>query len=897
MSRLPVRPRRELNRPRLSLPSGLGNGDIRVAALLAAAGFGKSTVMARWLEQLQHDGVPTCWLGMRGKHRDAKSMLQALVDALQDQVQGLDLEGTRYSLHFATSSSIDPVVANLLGELENWPKRLVLFLDDLEQLGNSAGTLLVQQLIDLRPAGLDLVLGSRDLRQFSLTRDRMAGRLLELKSEDLSFSAGEVESLMRDQHGVDLSDDVLRTLTARTEGWPAALGLFGLAVSRGSASRALSILDVDSREIAEYLHDVLLGTLTPDTLDLLLRASVPDHLNLDLLRLLAPERDPASALEQLLEATPFLQPLGDSPAVYRFHSLCADFLRRRLRLTNAALYSELLRKAGDWCWANGDLHEGVNCARAAADWELMAERVEGIAERLVRGTGEFDAYLDWMRDLPVDVLRAHPRLFVHQAWALCFKRDMAQSEIALSRLEALLPSMTKAEAEEFQRVVNLYRAMIEAIMDRGQSVLPQAQDWVRQYPNAPAEELGPAYCILASGARNANQHELSLSSIQRAAEIFSKLGGDYSLCWVHNIRLSVLIKCGRFTDARAVGQKGLEEIGETLGETSPAAGMTNAMLAYLAYERGDSSRASELLDRGLRFITNYGVVDPLYYAYLTQSWLTVDNGNPVLARDILREGEQLGIKLDLPRLTCQLATRRALSYLHAGDPLAADAVIQSRRLMQPAVDDLADTAARCAHVLQLNLDLLQGRYTDAVQRARGLSKAAAAVGGLRMKAEYDLLWAVALYGSGEVNEAGRRFRELLAHAAEQQRYRFVTHYKEIAKGLVSEHLMARQQAWASGISEDAADAVLKALVQMMELGSAVASHQDTAEMLEGLTRREVELLSRAARSGLSNRKLAEALFVSEGTLKWHLHNIYGKFGVRNRTGAVAQAQRLGLLSN
>lgn len=70
--------------------------------------------------------------------------------------------------------------------------------------------------------------------------------------------------------------------------------------------------------------------------------------------------------------------------------------------------------------------------------------------------------------------------------------------------------------------------------------------------------------------------------------------------------------------------------------------------------------------------------------------------------------------------------------------------------------------------------------------------------------------------------------------------------------------------------------------------------QHEAQPLEKLTRRELKVL-RQLDTGLSNREIAAALFVSEGTLKWHLHNIYGKLGARSRAGALARARSLGLL--
>jgi ATP/maltotriose-dependent transcriptional regulator MalT len=76
----------------------------------------------------------------------------------------------------------------------------------------------------------------------------------------------------------------------------------------------------------------------------------------------------------------------------------------------------------------------------------------------------------------------------------------------------------------------------------------------------------------------------------------------------------------------------------------------------------------------------------------------------------------------------------------------------------------------------------------------------------------------------------------------------------------------------------------------------VADPRDVADAtaVEELTRREIAILKRLE-SGLSNKEIAESIFISEGTLKWHLHNVYGKLGVKNRSGALARARGLGLL--
>ena len=67
-----------------------------------------------------------------------------------------------------------------------------------------------------------------------------------------------------------------------------------------------------------------------------------------------------------------------------------------------------------------------------------------------------------------------------------------------------------------------------------------------------------------------------------------------------------------------------------------------------------------------------------------------------------------------------------------------------------------------------------------------------------------------------------------------------------------------------------------------------------SDEVSSLSGREREVLSQLA-SGLSNRKIATELFVTEATVKSHLSRIYSKLGVTSRTEALGRAATLGLL--
>ena len=68
-----------------------------------------------------------------------------------------------------------------------------------------------------------------------------------------------------------------------------------------------------------------------------------------------------------------------------------------------------------------------------------------------------------------------------------------------------------------------------------------------------------------------------------------------------------------------------------------------------------------------------------------------------------------------------------------------------------------------------------------------------------------------------------------------------------------------------------------------------------AGLVEPLSAREIEVLQLVA-EGLSNREIAQRLFISPATVKVHNRNIYGKLGVNSRTQAIARARTLGILT-
>lgn len=73
-----------------------------------------------------------------------------------------------------------------------------------------------------------------------------------------------------------------------------------------------------------------------------------------------------------------------------------------------------------------------------------------------------------------------------------------------------------------------------------------------------------------------------------------------------------------------------------------------------------------------------------------------------------------------------------------------------------------------------------------------------------------------------------------------------------------------------------------------------SGHQDEAVQLDKLTRREQEVLQLIA-SGMNNREISEALYITEKTVKTHVSHLLDKLGVADRTQAAIYALKHGIV--
>jgi DNA-binding NarL/FixJ family response regulator len=97
-------------------------------------------------------------------------------------------------------------------------------------------------------------------------------------------------------------------------------------------------------------------------------------------------------------------------------------------------------------------------------------------------------------------------------------------------------------------------------------------------------------------------------------------------------------------------------------------------------------------------------------------------------------------------------------------------------------------------------------------------------------------------------------------------------------------------------SEQLLDALRRILAGEIYVPDALLGRQAAAakEAGDALTARQLDILPLLA-EGMPNKQIADALGVTEGTVKQHLKELFKRLSARNRTQAVQEARRLGLL--
>jgi LuxR family maltose regulon positive regulatory protein len=864
----------------------------KLTLVSAPAGFGKTTLVADWLQQGDRSFT---WLSLDEGDNEPTRFLAYLGAALA-RIHDDWSQPVERALRAPQPSPPQGVVAALINEIAAGERELVLALDDYHTISNSAIHETLRFLLDHLPPAMHLVLVSRTDPPLPLARLRARSQLAEIRVDDLRFTAEEAASFLNEVMGLALTPEQIVTLEARTEGWIAGLQLAALSLQGlGSGQDVTGFMDAfagSHRYVMDYLVEEVFGRQPLPIQEFLLQTSILERLCGPLCDAILDERPemantsssvggPSSAgqatLQYLEDHNLFTVPLDHERRWYRYHHLFADLLRDRLRQTLPERVPDLHRSAAAWYERHELMEEAVHHALKAQDYALAVRLIQQVAFSLWQHSKTY-TLLTWMRAMPEALVRSHTSLCVDYAAALTVTGQLDAVEPWLQAAEALFREQAASPTAPFflAHVYNL-RAYLARFRGTPDEALAFSQRALEHTPANRLDVRGPTLMHMGHAyLLNGNAAEAD-RTLTEACDICRAIHHPAAYLSAAHYLAQLRIYQGQLHEAQAIYQAAAKFVSEQ--GVPVCAGIEQIGLGDILREWNDLEAAASHIDEGLRLAEMGGDFVFLRDGYLARAWLELALGNLDDALASVQKAEQVVRHHRCAWETALVGVWQARLCLARGD-LAGAATWSRTCGLSP--DDEPCFLDELGHLTLAQVLLAQDRLEEAGRLLERLQQAAGSAG--RQGRLIQILIAQALVRQAGGDEAGALLSlEQSLVLAEPEGY--VRTFLDAGPGMIP--LLRR--ASSCGIAPGYVARLLEATGQPPFSQPSVAQ-----PLVEPLTPRELEVLSLIA-GGLRNQEIADQLVISLATVKRHISNIYGKLGVSHRTQAVAHAQELCLL--
>ena len=817
----------------------------------APAGTGKTVLLSGWTAERE---MPLSWLSLDESDHDASQLWPNMIAALEQLAPQC---GGRALTLVRRSAALPDAVGQLLDDLhEGDHAPSILVIDDVQYVDVDESVaaslaLFVQHL----PDWMHVVLLARREPRLPLDRMRARGTLGEVTFADLSFSSAEAREMLA-RLVPSLPRERIDATAAHAEGWAAGLQLAALA-ARSTGVRS----DVETGSTVEADHliqdyvwrDVLAGE-DGELVDTLLDVAVVDRIDPSLARALT-GRDDADRLLRLAEARGLFVARRGPEGWFDLHALVRAALVAELRRRAPERLAERHVRAARW-------HQGVGATGAAIKHWLLAGRPRD-ALQLVAATvaglydnGDQATIQRTIAAIPLDIA----------ATDLEAMQDFAWCHIVVDRrrfIELVDGTMWWADRSTVDKPLLGRLTTLRSIaatlsgrwVDGGDLARRGMREMGDNWWRDPIGRFG--WNMVARELALSERWDEASAEVREAEHMLGRLP-ERRLAFEGTRALGEAL-AGRPTDALRI-TAGIRRASEITNMTILRTELAIAEALALR-EIGDAARALPMLEALAE-----ATPEPMLYcrvlAQLELSQARLDEGDVGGARELFDRTEALVCAESFEGGGRDWLTRSAVRIALAdgqidqarhgadqvGDPFwrgICAARVQLAVGHRPgAVQALDPLVARCVrHEVVLNL-----LRASAVDDHEVATKAATAA--VDLAATNGLVQTVASEGPDVV--------ELVEHAAWRVPAQWMDRLRRLATERRSSAAVGRPQ------------------------------------LVEPLTERERDVL-RFLPSRLTVPEIADELYLSVNTLKFHLKAIYRKLGVGSRREAAQVARRMTLI--
>jgi LuxR family transcriptional regulator, maltose regulon positive regulatory protein len=810
--------------------------------VVAPAGTGKTSLVATWAEK---STSPTAWLCLDESDHDATHFWTGVLAALKELL-GEELSHVFELLQ--RPGTVDEAVVVLLDALEahNGPLS-TLVIDNLHLIDDNTEavtsfTVFLQHL----PLWLHLVLVARRTPRLPLARMRARGELGEIGYADLRFTDDEAAELLR-VYAPSLEENSIEQVVRRSDGWAAGLQLAALASRATRRSRDEQPGDRENVFVSDYVWREVFAAERAEVVQALVDISVVERVNPDLATCVSQVADAQALLAEAESRGLFVTRLGASEW-FEIHTLVRERLRAELVRRSPRRAALMHERAARWFEDAGEV------ALALDQWILADRPRETLRLLAAKTTALYDSGREatitrTIARLPAAVASGDVEATVELAWSnlLVSREDFLQGVERASTWAEQGPALN-ATVQGRLTILQSIAATMQGDWSTGGDLARKAlaehgADWSADLLgcvswNMVARDIALSERWEPSQQLSQVQHEVSRDPERRLAfEGTRALGESLAGHPVDALRIAAGVRAAAKATSMSILQLELataEAIAHReLGDRTRA---QTAFVALGALSPGPVGYATLLAD-------------------LELAQMHLDDGDIAKAEGAFTRAAAM--------VESELGGSGAHSWLGRVGTLVALALgdVNVARRWSVTVDD-----SFWGPISQSRIELARESAADARRHSdEALPRCA------RHKVIQNLVRSQALTNRDEAVEQAAAAAELAS-----------------ACGLVQ--TVASEGARCVKLIELAAWRVPPTwLDRVRRASSASTAPLESLGLIEDLTDREREVL-RLLPSRLTLREIADELYISMNTLKFHLKLIYRKLGCSSRAEAAAISQ-------
>jgi LuxR family maltose regulon positive regulatory protein len=864
------------------------NVHARVLLLAAPAGFGKTSALAALARLRKEQGHNVAWLSLGPGDDEPSRFLLQLIEALCSALPNFGNEALAY-LQNTMRVPVAAVMESLLAELVQLEAPLLLVVDDLHLIHDTELLAALNRLIKFAPDSFTLAIGSRSQPALNLATLRAKDLLVEIGEQELRLSKAETRDYLQ-RSGLQLDAVAFSALYSQTEGWMVGVHLASLWL-RHQPQAAAQIADMGTDQVAvgDYLLRSVFEQLPVQKQELLLALGIAQQLSGDLANALTGRQDGQQLLEELEAMQLFLLPLDRERLWYRFHNLFADFLRNRLKERDPERFKQLHFNASLWFTNHHMQNLAIEHACLAEDAEMLAALVDGCGLELIN-RGQLNLIYKWRQHVPDEIAERFPILVLADVWIRAAELSLNE---AYRMLDELLDRWNESKSSGPLSDKVLATMAVKSVIALQKDDLPSCISLARRIEAQLGQHsafLEVAMLIVGALASvMSGQPDQAKRLLALAQQRNHFLEGRYLDMQLANVEVLMSLEQGQVRQAELLFAQLRARVMPWFSDRSRALALPTISEALIGYAQGRWEGTEERLRWALSTVDVINPVDIYAQGMLCMAHVQRIQDNPKDAHATLVLMQNLAARNQSWRFYAQSVGDEVAQILQ--EPAADRFKRAELRLKSVDWNKLAEhyPHMRLNPVLwvrgltRIRLQQARGHYSEALHEITQLRSTLLDNWHGLQRLRLDLLAALSYQRLGYQERAQSLLVQCLIGAErEGVRSLFIEEGESIRLLLQQLEAAERQPA-------------LQGFIRGILLIWPGSSGRQSLEVLEeGLTEREREVVCLAAQ-GMSNEEIGLQLSLALGTVKWHLHNIYEKLKVRNRTQAIRRARELSLL--